>query len=157
MNYLNEGTCFNRTIILPIIPRAQARHRERTIINKTGKCFSQAYKDPKQRLEDNKLISLLMENRPGRILEGPIWLGVKPYFPIPKSWSKKKREAALAGELPHTTKPDLDNVIKQIKDVMQGIYYKNDSQIVGYLPGTQKYYSENPHWEIIIQGWEQLP
>ncbi len=38
------------------------------------------------------------------------------YFPIPKSWSKKK-QAAMAGQL-HRQKPDRDNVDKAIMDAL---------------------------------------
>jgi Holliday junction resolvase RusA-like endonuclease len=47
-------------------------------------------------------------------LVGPISIIVTAVFPIPTSWSKRKPEAALAGELPHVSKPEIDNLIKSI-------------------------------------------
>lgn len=47
----------------------------------------------------------------------------------PKSFSKKKRKAALAGLMRPTTKPDLDNVAKTILDALNGVAWKDDSEI----------------------------
>lgn len=67
-----------------------------------------------------------MNGRP--VIEGAvaavIWLYVTP----PASWSKKKKAAALAGELLPTSKPDVDNVIKGIFDAMNEIVWKDDKQ-----------------------------
>ncbi len=50
------------------------------------------------------------------------------YLPMPKSWSKKKRE--LMNETPHQQKPDLDNLVKSINDALleeDGIVYRLDA------------------------------
>ena len=39
---------------------------------------------------------------------------IKFYVPMPKSWSKKKREAMFFK--PHTQKPDIDNMLKAVMD-----------------------------------------
>lgn len=58
---------------------------------------------------------------------------------IPKSYSKKRREACLNyKELP-TKKPDSDNIIKAVLDALNGSAYEDDSQIVQVM--CQKYYS----------------
>lgn len=51
-------------------------------------------------------------------------------FEIPKSYGKSKRERIMAGEIKHTKKPDVDNCVKAILDALNGIAYKDDSQIV---------------------------
>lgn len=58
-------------------------------------------------------------------LEGPLRLRVTLWKPIPASWSRKKREAAVYV----TGKPDADNTIKLLGDAMNGICYRDDSQI----------------------------
>lgn len=63
-------------------------------------------------------------------------------FAIPKSWSKKKREAALRGEIRPTKKPDADNIAKIILDPLNEIVYKDDSQIVGLC--VTKFYTVKP-------------
>ena len=54
---------------------------------------------------------------------------------MPKSWSGKKRER-MCGE-PHTTKPDLDNLIKAFKDAL----CENDSFVHTYA-GMKKVWGE---------------
>jgi Holliday junction resolvase RusA-like endonuclease len=46
-------------------------------------------------------------------------------FDFPKSMSKKKRAGAV-----HTSKPDLDNCVKFVKDCLNGIAWHDDSQVV---------------------------
>lgn len=132
------------TIFLP--PKAQKRVRHAT---RNG--FTVAYKDKGQRLEEDKLITLMYTHRPPEPLQGPLQLGVKVFLPIPKGKPKKWQAAAQAGEIRPTTKPDLDNCIKNLKDVCKGIFWLDDKQVVEYLPGTGKYYGEVPRWEIVIE------
>ena len=67
--------------------------------------------------------------------------------------SKKKREAALAGKLRPTTKPDVSNVLKGVEDALKGVWYVDDSQIVGYGE-LGKWYAERPRIEIAMQVLE---
>ena len=67
--------------------------------------------------------------------------------------SKRKREAALAGRLRPTTKPDVSNVLKGVEDALKGVWYVDDSQIVGYGE-LGKWYSEQPRIEIAMQEIE---
>jgi Holliday junction resolvase RusA-like endonuclease len=140
------------TITLP--PKAQMRSRSRAVTTDDGKAFAMNYKAGKQRGEERKLEALLYEHRPAQPFDGPVWLGVKAYLPIPQSKSKGWKAEALAGVVRPTTKPDLDNLLKQIKDCMTGIMWLDDKQVVGYLPGTGKYYGNPVRWEIeiIAQG-----
>lgn len=77
-------------------------------------------------------------------LEGPIAAEVKVRYQIPKSWSKKRKITANY----KTSRPDLDNIIKFVLDVLNQIAYKDDAQIVSLL--SQKKYSDKPGVEIIL-------
>jgi Holliday junction resolvase RusA-like endonuclease len=79
----------------------------------------------------------------------PLQADIIAYFPIPKSTSKKKREAMLNGEIYHTKKPDADNIVKCILDALNGIAYYDDSQVV-YVR-CKKNYSDEPRAEITIR------
>ena len=48
---------------------------------------------------------------------------------VPKSYSRKKTARALSGGILPKTKPDLDNVAKQVLDGMNGIVYQDDSAV----------------------------
>lgn len=77
------------------------------------------------------------------------------YYPIPRSWSKKKRRAAADGEIRPTTKPDCDNVIKVVLDAMNGVAYYDDKQVVEV--SCKKYYSSGDlgYMRIKIQKIEK--
>jgi len=60
-------------------------------------------------------------------IDGPVKLRVVAIFQIPKSWSKRK-QAEMDGGF-HTAKPDGDNCLKAIKDGLNRIAWRDDSQV----------------------------
>lgn len=56
---------------------------------------------------------------------GPVCVTVTATFPIPASWSRKKQAAALW----HTGRPDGDNLLKAVGDGLNGVAFKDDSQV----------------------------
>jgi len=140
------------TIIIP--PKPQKRARSATKITKSGKAFTMEYKDPDQRLEERRMINLLLEHRPPVPFSGPLMFGMKAYMPIPASKSNKWKQAAMDGLVRPTGKPDLDNLAKNIKDVLKGIFWVDDSQVVEYLPGFGKYYGAPARWKLEIRIWQ---
>ena len=53
--------------------------------------------------------------------------------------------------------PDLDNCIKNIKDVMTRLsFWRDDKQVIRFMGGSGKYYSDNPGYEIVMQWWKEL-
>lgn len=134
-------------ITVPIVPKAQARDRIGVV---NGRAMS--YKSKDQKSAEQTLSTFLLRHIPSRPIDGPVMIGVRAYLPIPKSMPKYKRAMISSGDLRPLTKPDLDNLIKQVKDVMtQMRFWGDDKQVVGYLEGTGKYYSDNPRWEIEIR------
>ena len=83
----------------------------------------------------------------GRMLEGPIRMTVIALYYIPKSASKRAREAMLNGALKPTKKPDIDNVIKCLMDALNGVAYKDDAQVVKIQ--ALKYYGAQP--KVIVR------
>ena len=84
---------------------------------------------------------------PTDALRGPLTCPVRLtcviYRAVPKSWSRRKKADAIADKIRPTTKPDLDNLIKGIKDALSGVWYKDDSQVVEYGK-VGKWYAEEP-------------
>jgi Holliday junction resolvase RusA-like endonuclease len=70
-------------------------------------------------------------------------------FSVPQSYSKRKRDACLSGAEKHTKKPDLDNVAKAIIDGMNGIIFKDDSQITSLH--VTKVYGEVGKVEVLVR------
>lgn len=63
-------------------------------------------------------------------LEGPLQIVVKAVFPITAGWPAWKRALAEEGALMHTMAPDGDNVLKAMKDALNGVVYLDDKQVV---------------------------
>lgn len=82
-------------------------------------------------------------------LEGPLKLRLVAVCSVPASWSKKKQAAALAGEVLPTGKPDLDNIAKLYADALNGILWRDDSQIVGME--LRKVYGEHPQTLLVVE------
>ena len=70
----------------------------------------------------------------GHPIESPMFMKIEFFFKIPNSWSKRKKEAAKW----HTSRPDTDNLVKSIKDALNGVAYKDDSQVC-YLQARKQY------------------
>ena len=77
-------------------------------------------------------------------LEGALVLQVRVYRSIPKAFSKKKADMAERGLLRPETRPDMD-----------GIFWKDDSQIVAYAEPFGKYYSRKPRVEVAVWRLEE--
>jgi len=101
-------------------PQPLGRARVNT---KTGHFYT-ASKDQNARLFIRDAF-LKVAGEPWEPLQGPIRLGVTAWLPIPKSMPKKRRLTALP-----TTRPDLDNYIKQILDALQRYAFVDDNQVV---------------------------
>jgi Holliday junction resolvase RusA-like endonuclease len=84
------------------------------------------------------------------LIDGPVCMKVVFYLPIPKSWSKKNKELARAGQILPTKKPDFDNLVKALVDGLipskgdpsnPGLL-RDDNQITDFA--MRKRYSDRP-------------
>lgn len=71
------------------------------------------------------------------------------YYGIPKSKSKKIKQMMREKALRPIKKPDMDNVVKVIADSLNGVAYRDDTQIVDQM--CRKFYSDEPRVEVIIR------
>lgn len=74
---------------------------------------------------------------------------IQAFYPIPKSWSKKKRNDAIFEWIRPTTKPDCDNTIKVVLDALNGVAYYDDKQVVSV--SCEKFYGETGYLRVKIQ------
>ena len=74
--------------------------------------------------------------------EMPIALDLIFFMPIPKSASALKKRQMANGLIGHIKKPDLDNLQKYILDCLNGLAFKDDSQICEIR--AKKRYATNP-------------
>lgn len=87
------------------------------------------------------------------LLETPISLYLYIKLPVPKSYSKKRKEACLSGLEKPSKKPDIDNILKSVMDGLNGIIYKDDNQVINVH--MTKVYSHESGVEIMLK--EDLP
>ena len=81
--------------------------------------------------------------------ERPLEVSVIFYMPIPKSATKRIRAEITQGIVKHTKKPDLDNMAKAVLDALNGLAYKDDSQI--YSLTLYKTYDDTPCTTVTIK------
>ena len=79
----------------------------------------------------------------------PLDMRVTAYYSIPKSVSKRKRQAMLDHKVRPMKKPDNDNIVKMVQDALNQIAYRDDVQIVDCQ--LRKFFSEEPRVVITIQ------
>ena len=63
-------------------------------------------------------------------ITGRVFVWCQFFMPIPKGWSKAKKEDALNGAIQPLKRPDGDNLEKLIWDALTGIVWSDDAQIV---------------------------
>lgn len=112
-------------LFIEITPKAAPRPRFGN-----GRAYNK--KDYTQYKEAIRL-SYISKNK-GYPSDSPIFMKIDFFFKIPKSWTKKKKEEAKW----HTSKPDTDNLVKSIKDALNGVAYKDDSQVC-YIQARKQY------------------
>lgn len=85
----------------------------------------------------------------GPPLEGPLSLDLVFVMPRPSSKVWKTRPMP---RLPHSGKPDRDNLIKSFQDALEGLLFRNDSQIcAGSTVKVIAAGDEQPHVEATIR------
>jgi Holliday junction resolvase RusA-like endonuclease len=82
-------------------------------------------------------------------LETPVSLYLYIRVPIPASATKKRLQAISSGDEKPTKKPDASNILKSVEDGMNGVVYKDDSQIVNIH--VTKVYSSQAGVDICVK------
>ena len=133
-------------ITIPGEPQGKARAR--TVKTKKSKTISYT---PDNTVNYEALIKqiYMYEIKPKALITKPVTMLIKAYFSIPKSTTKSKRIDMLYNNIRPTKKPDADNIAKIICDALNGIAYKDDTQVVSLT--VEKWYTEeNPRVEVGI-------
>jgi Holliday junction resolvase RusA-like endonuclease len=89
-----------------------------------------------------------MGNRPP--LDEAVMIDMRAIYPVPASWSERKRQRALIGEIRPTIKPDLDNVAKAWNDALNGVVYRDDSLICRM--SLEKHYGPQPFVMVTVKA-----
>jgi Holliday junction resolvase RusA-like endonuclease len=89
----------------------------------------------------------------GEYTEKPLSVEIFIYHSIPKSTPKKYIGDMLKGKIRPTKKPDIDNICKVILDALNGVAYKDDTQVY-HLEATKRY-GEIPSVEVYITEYAE--
>lgn len=81
-----------------------------------------------------------------------IKLRIAAVYPIPKSFSKSKRQEAIEGRIFPKVKPDIDNIAKSVLDALNGVCYADDKQVVDLA--VYKVYGTEPRLEVTVEVLE---
>ncbi len=107
---------------------------------------------PKETVAYENLIKLTFAGAVGGSFQphdGPVLLTIRAYFPLPKSKPKWLQERVMWDRVHVLTRPDWDNVGKIVSDALNGIAYRDDSQITEAT--VFKIYSACPELRITLR------
>lgn len=142
------------TFEVPGAPQGKARPRFRVVKPKGKPEFVHVY-TPAETMGYEKAIAWAAKAamRGKEPMTGPVELCVTAVLPVPVSWSIKKRNAALVGDLWPTGKPDFDNIEKVVADAVKGIVWKDDSQVC--TSNFRKRYGKDPGLAVEVHELDQ--
>lgn len=125
-------------IVIPGVPRGKARARA-TVIAGRARMFT-----PKVTASEEGAVRLFASQamRGQEPIRCAVDFRMTAFMPVPASWSTRKRQLALDGEIVPTGRPDLDNIVKLATDGCNAIVWADDAQIVSVA--AWKRYSAEP-------------
>ena len=89
---------------------------------------------------EKSLLALCKPHAPADALQGPIHLEVDFIFPWRTNEAKRRREW---GRIPNDKRPDADNLVKLVGDVLTKLrYYEDDGQVADLR--VRKFWGESP-------------
>ena len=131
----------NKSYSFTIEGRPKAKQSTR--FTKSGKCYTDYSVANYQSLGKWKIKEKFRDN----IITKPAKLEVKAYFSIPKSTKKHLKQKLLNSPYPH--KPDGDNLLKMVCDILKDITIKDDNLITS--KSIDKLYGERARTEIYLE------
>jgi len=129
-------------------PVALKRHR--TVKTKSGQNINY---DPSSSDKNTFAWKAIAQHKPKKPFDEAIRVRFIFYMPRPKShFGTGKNKSKLKASAPalHTSKPDLDNLVKFVKDALNKIYWKDDS-VISSLIARKQYTDDIPKTVITIK------
>ena len=134
----SKGTRF----VVPGKPRGKGRPRFARMGN-----YVRTY-TPAETAAYENLVALEYQSAGGVLMECPVEVTILASFAPPKSASKKMRDAMLNGQIVPNCKPDIDNIIKAVLDGLNGVAYKDDTQVINVQ--AARYYGAVAEVEVWV-------
>lgn len=126
-------------LFIPVAPKPKGRPR-----------FSRgkAYTPPATKASEDAIAHYVKSRINGAPLEGALRVDIEMVFPIPKSWSDKKKSQAAACQILPAVRPDIDNTAKLLMDSLNGILWHDDGQIVQLFASKRYGYECGYHLKV---------
>ena len=134
------------TLTVYAVPVAQPRQQE-TIVN--GHVHNYTPADNPVNSYKASLRKAAIDAGLTSVMDGPIVLQWWAYLPRPKRLMRAKDPD---GPIPHTVKPDTDNIMKATKDALSKMVWRDDCQV--FDEHGIKFYAEKvglPRVELVIE------
>lgn len=137
---------------VPAVPVAQPRQRHR-VVQIADSHVATNYTPAKSPVNAYKATVRMAASRAvgARILYGPVSLSAVFVLPRPARlmWKTKPMPRVW-----HTSKPDMDNLFKSLKDALKGLLWRDDSQVARYFDSEKVIAAgdEQPHVEVRIRS-----
>lgn len=114
-------------IFLPIVPPPTTSQMKRAARTKQGIRF---FKSKEQQDSEHSWASVLLPHQPPTPLDGPLEVSIALFYPYTKGDTQRVRDRDRKDHIPHTSKPDLDNVVKALTDQLVRLkFIVDDSRI----------------------------
>ena len=130
-------------------PTATAQQKGVFVRNGRAHFFTKA----KVRDAEDFLAALLAPHAPAEPLRGGIYLQARWCFPYRKS--ERKSVTKTGREIPHTSRPDLDNLEKSLLDVLTRLHFWEDDART-FTKSTGKFWGPSPYLAIAIKTEAEL-
>lgn len=76
------------------------------------------------------------------------------FLPIPESWTLRRKDLAMAGDIRPTVKPDILELVRATRDALTGVVFPSNVKIVELH--CEKSYSDNPRTEIMVDAVDMV-
>ena len=95
-----------------------------------------------------RLVRFKYREAGGQCHHGPVAVTISVWYDMPMSWPKYKKTQQKG--LPHTQKPDIDNLIKAILDGLNGAAWEDDAQVCK-VTASKRWYDGEPMAIVIVE------
>lgn len=139
------------TSSLHIRINGEPRGKQRPRFTKQGRAYTpKETRQYEQEIREAALRAAAIQQYTKPSADCPVQVHITSHCAIPKSWSKKKREAAQQGKIRPTVKPDADNIGKLICDALNEIAYHDDKQVAELLVSKRYARHGDPHVSVTV-------
>lgn len=115
-------------LFLHMVPPTTTSQMKRAARTRNGIRF---FKSEQQKNAEASWQAALAPHQPAEPVAGPVELRIALFYPYNKADTQRKADRDRVDVIPHTAKPDLDNVAKQLIDTLVQLrFIEDDAKVV---------------------------